>query len=286
MLILELLTQGLMTGALYGIAGLGFALIFQAARELHFAYGATIAVAGYVVYASVETGLGLIVGLFLAIIIASAIGAASRYFFYRPLNDHFAVLLFSFGLTIVIENALQAFFGPQSKVLAPGVLNQVITLVPGTHIQARIIDLVGVGLLILAAIALRVLLKRTRTGLAMNAVMRDHQMAELVGVRSERIKVLAYVIGSILAALAGAVNVVGSGVSPMMGFELLLFCFILTILAGNNLPAVAAWGLAIGMAQAAVSAIMPAHFGELAIFGILLVYLIIKNLRTPMWVTS
>ena len=275
-----------MVGALYGLAAVGFALIFQAARELHFAYGVTAAMAGYILYSSVTSGLGIWVGLGGAIVAASLLGALSRYVFYRRLGDHFAVLLFSFGLTIVLENVLQAIFGAEDRVIPPTDLTQSITLVPGTSIQTRWIDLIGLATLIVSTALLVLVLKRTRLGLGLNAVMRDPQMADLVGVRVEWMKVVAYAIGCAFAALAGSIKVLGSGVSPYVGFELLLFAFILTVLGGKSITMVAVWGLIIGMLESSVSTIVPAHFAELTVFALVIVYLIIKNLRTPLWVTT
>lgn len=281
MLGLELALRGILEGAPIGIAALGFALIFRTAKELHFAYGVTIALGGYLTYTLSSVGLPLPISGLLAALICAAGGGVLRYGAYRKLHDHYAVLLFSFGLAIVLENVLQLLYGAHDITASSDWLNHVVTLVPGTTLSARVIHLLGLVLMVVAWLVVRWLVIRTRTGLGLTAVVRDAEMAELVGVKAERMKVLAYVVGSGLAGIAGALTVVSSGVRPSLGFELLLYGFIATLLAGMAFTQAALWGLALGVALNLSAWVLPAQYRTLVVFVLIAAYLVVRMRRMP-----
>ncbi|MEX1162284.1 MAG: branched-chain amino acid ABC transporter permease [Nitriliruptor sp.] len=231
MLGLELALRGVLEGATFGIAGLGFAIIFLAARELNFAYGVTIAIGGYVTYSTVSAGLPFGVAAGVGVLFCTVLGATLRYAAFRKLRDHYAVLLVSFGFAVVLENVLHIVYGVHDVVVRSEVLARVVTFSDSMRLSARVIDLLSLMVLVLAWLVVRYAFERTKTGLGLIAVIRDPEMAELVGVRVERMKVLAYAMGSALAGTAGALTAASSGVRPSLGFELLLFGFIATLLA-------------------------------------------------------
>lgn len=280
MFALELLFRGLLQGAGYGLAGLGFAIIFRTAKELHFAFGVTIAIGGYAAYSLNNAGLPIVAAFLVAIVVCAAFGMAVRYLAYRRLS-HDAVLLFSFGLTIVLENILQIVYGPADQVLRHEGLSRVVELVPGTGFVAQLVHLLGPVLVLLAFLATGWLLYRTKTGLGMLAVIRDQEMAELVGVRVERMKLLAYAVGSGLAGMAGVLTVVGSGVRPTLGFQLILYGFIATILAGDRFANAALWGLLLGIGQSVSALVLPAHYGTLVVFVGLITFLVYRMRGLP-----
>jgi len=280
MLGLELALRGVLEGAAIGIAGLGFAIIFRTARELHFAYGVTIAIGGYASYSMTSVGVPIAIAMVLAAVISAGIGAVIRYTAYRHLG-HDAVLLFSFGLAVVLENVLLIVYGVHNVVLDSPALNRVVQIIPETNLSARIIDLLNPVIVLIAWLAVRRVVGKTKTGLGMTAVIRDPEMAELVGVKVERMKVLSYAIGSGLAGIAGAMTVVASGVKPTLGFKLLLFGFIATMLAGNRFTRAALWGIVIGVALNLSAWWLPAHYGTVVVFAGLITYLVVRMRKMP-----
>lgn len=280
MLVLELAFRGLLQGAGFGLAGLGFAIIFRTAKELHFAFGVTIAIGGYAAYTFAGAGLPVLVAFVLAVALCALFGVAVRSLAYRRLT-HDAVLLFSFGLTIVLENVIQIIYGPADLVLRNEALNEIVQLSPGTGFVAQLVHLLGPVVLLVAFLATGGLLYRTKTGIGLVAVIRDQEMAELVGVRVERMKLLAYAIGSGLAGLAGVLTVVGSGVRPTLGFQLILYGFIATILAGDRFVNAAIWGLLLGVGQSITAVWLPAHYGTLIVFIGLITFLVYRMRSLP-----
>lgn len=280
MLLESLLVGGVLHGAVLALAALGFALIFSTASELHFAYGNTIVVAGYLLYSLTNQGLPLAAAVAVVIVACGALGAAIRQFLYRHARGHEAVLLVSFGLAIIMESAVQAIYGTYNKTVSPGALGNNVRIV-GTHVTERWVDLLGLAVLIVVWPLTVLALRRTHLGLGLTATMRDPEMAALSGVRPERMKVVAYVVGSVLAGAVGVLNTISSGINPGSGLEYLLLAFIASLLARERIGQIPIWGLLIGVALSLSAWKLPSQYQTLTTYGAVLVLLVIRMRRQP-----
>lgn len=275
-MLIDLLLTGLLDGARIGVAALGFALIFYTTKELHFAYGAILASCAYLYYSLVtDVGIPAALAAGIALAFGAAVGAVIQRWLYRRLADHLAVLLFSFGMAIILENVLHIMYGSTDKVLPAGPLTQVVPILGKTF---RIIDILTVVAFLLVWAGLWYMLERRQIGLAIRAVMRDTTMSELVGIRAGRIKVLAYALGSAIGALAGLIAVTREGVRPGSGFDVMLFAFIATLLGAGRLSLVAFWSVALGLFMAAVAWPFPTELQTLFAFLAMLIYLSFRSL--------
>lgn len=275
-MLIDLLLTGLMDGARIGVAALGFALIFYTTKQLHFAYGALIAASAYLYWAlSVEVQLPPAVAAVIALLFGAVVGAVIQRWIYRRLSSHLAVLLFSFGLAIVLENVMHILFGSSDKVLPAGPLTAPVVIF-GTPF--RVIDFVTVALFLIVWAGLWFMLERRQIGLAIRAVMRDPAMSELVGIRTGRITVIAFAIGSAIGACAGLIAVTRTGIRPGSGFDLMLFAFIVTLLGAGRLSAVAGWSLGLGLFMALVAWPFPTELQTLFAFVAMFIYLFVRSL--------
>lgn len=275
----DLLLTGLLDGARIGVAALGFALIFYTTKELHFAYGALLTASGYLYYSLVvEQGWPVLLAAPVALAFGAAVGAVIQLYLYRRLADHLAVLLFSFGMAIILENVLHILYGPTEKVLPAGPLTRTVSLA-GTPV--RVIDLVTIAVFLVVWAVLWFLLERRQIGLAVRAVMRDSTMSDLVGIRTWRIKAFAYAVGSAIGAAAGLISVTRAGVRPGSGFDIMLFAFIATLLGAGRLNHVAVWSVALGLFMGLVAWPFPTELQSLFAFLAMLVYLVVRSLDLP-----
>lgn len=271
----DLLASGVFEGSRIGLAAVGFALIFYTTKELHFAFGALTTAAAYLLFwLGDSVGLPLVVAALVALVFGGLSGAAVQYFFYRRLRDHLSVLLFSFGLAIVIENLLHILFTPSPQVLPESAATNTVSL--GGEVFGRYIDLMGLGAFLAIWFLIWNLLERQRIGLALRAVMKDPDMSELVGIRSAQIKVLAYFVGSSIGAVSGMLEVARSGVRPTSGFDVMLLAFIATMLGAGSLNKVAAWSMGLGLMMALVAWQFPTEFKLLLAFSLMLLYLVVR----------
>lgn len=275
-MLIDLLMAGLMDGARIGVAALGFALIFYTTKELHFAYGALIASAAYLYYSLVvEIQMPVLVAAPIALLFGALVGAVIQRWLYRRMTNHLAVLLFSFGLAIVLENFLHILYGSSDKVLPPGMLTEPVVLLDTNF---RVIDFVTVALFLLIWGGLWYMLEHRQVGLAIRAVMRDPAVADLVGIRTARIKMLAFALGSAIGVCAGLIAVTRTGIRPGSGFDLMLFAFIVTLLGGGKLRAVAGWSIALGLFMALVAWPFPTELQTLFAFFVMFLYLALRSL--------
>jgi branched-chain amino acid transport system permease protein len=282
MLFLSLLVAGVMQGAPIALAAIGFALIWYTTKEFHFLYGTLLATSGFMLYSLAGAGLNVWLAAVIVVVVVGAFGAALENWAYIPLKDPLSVLLFSFGLAIVLQNGLQMIYGPQGVVLESSLRETAVTVIPGTVVRAQLIEIVAVGILIVVAVAVTWWLKRSRTGLAVRAVMKDEEVAAFVGIRPRRIRVLAYAIGSAVGAIGGVFMMISSGTSPTSGFDVMLFAFMATFLAAGSMGRVPWWGMAIGIALNVVAWKLPANFNTLIVFTIMLIYVVVRE-RASGW---
>ena len=275
---LDLLVNGLFAGVPIAVAGLGFALIWYTSKEFHFLYGTLLAASAYIVYTLADAGVNLVLAFIIVMVLAAAFGALLKHQVYRRLGSPLSVLMLSFGLAIVLQNVLQIIYGPSDVVLSQdGLAATSITVIPGTDITRQGNDVLSLGLLIVLWIAVAVVMSRTDTGLAMQSVMTDPEAAQYVGVRPGRIRWIAYAVGSAIGALGGALSMLGAGVRPTTGFDVMLYAFMATFLAGGVLSRVPLWGLAIGVALSLVAYKLPTNFNTLIVFGLMLAYVISRR---------
>lgn len=271
-MLFELILNGLVVGAKLGLASLGFAVIYYTSREFHVAYGVLLALAGYIALVLIDGySVPAVVAVVAVVAIGALLGMGVERWIYRPLGDHFSVMMMALGISIVIENALQIGFGADDKLLSSALMSK--QLIWG-ELRLRYLELAIAGAFALVWLLLYYVLERHRIGLALRAVMRDAGMAELVGIKTRNIRLFAYGLGSAIGSISGLVMLFDSGLRPTAGFEVLLFAFIATVLGMGNLHRVAVWSILIGVILNVFSWKLPTQFGTLFIFTLMFAYLL------------
>lgn len=250
-MITQFLLNGIVAGAIYVLMALGFALIYNTARIFHLAHGAIALLSGYAMFlVAVRLGLGLLPGGLAAVLTAAVVGAASELLLYRPLRRRGAgpnaFVVASFGLFLVLQGLCGALFGTDLKVVRSGVLPTVDVLgqpVAQLHLWIVAVCLVAYPLL-------QLFLQRTRYGRQIRAVANNPNLALVLGVDVERVRVLVFALGSALAGLAMALIVTDIGVSVSSAWTIILVASIAVTVGGvGYLPGAAVGGLIIGLAQ-------------------------------------
>ena len=277
-LFLELLVAGGVAGAKVGIAALGFALIFYTTREMHFAFGAVAVAAAYPCFWVVSVlgnGVGAIVlGVAAAFTASVLFSIGIHKYVYLRLRSVLPVVMASLGISLIVENVIQIIAGPDIQVLSYPALISIVEMGP---VRLRVLEIgVFVGFVIIA-VAIDLFLNHTRLGQGLGATMDDPEMAELVGVRTSRMRIGAYAAGAALGALSGVVMLVDTGLKPANGFPLLLYALIITIMGRGSMRAVAIWSLLFGVIRSLWSWEFSPDLQELAVFALMVSYLIIRD---------
>ncbi len=254
-LLLGQILNGIATGMLYALMGLGLALIAGILNIPNFAHGALFAVGAYLTV----TAIGAVGNFWIALVLAplgvALLGLAIEYAGIRRLYaaGHDYQLLFTFGLSLILAEGIIVIWGPVGiSQLPPDLLRGGVDLGFTFYPKYRLFVMVAAGLLVVAT---WLFLEKTRYGAIMRAGIENKEMVSLLGIDIHRLFTVAFALGAYLAGIAGALTAPIRGLSPGMGVDMLGIAFVVVALGGmgNILGAIAA-GLLIGVAQAVVAA--------------------------------
>jgi branched-chain amino acid transport system permease protein len=254
-LLLGQILNGIATGMLYALMGLGLSLITGILNIPNFAHGALFAIGAYLLVSTV----GLIGNFWVALLVAplgvALLGLLIEYAGIRRLYaaGHDYQLLFTFGLALILSEGIIIVWGPVGfSHLPPPILRGGVDLGFTFYPKYRLFVMVAAGLLVLAT---WLFLEKTRYGAIMRAGIENKEMVSLLGIDIHRLFTVAFALGAYLAGIAGALTAPIRGINPNMGVDMLGIAFVVVALGGlgNLLGAIAA-GLLIGIAQAVVAA--------------------------------
>lgn len=275
----QLIANGIIAGSIYALIALGFALIYNTTRFIHFAHGAVYAAGAYLTYVfAIKLGLPFPLAFLLAILSAALLGVSMEVFVYRPLRKREAsslvMLLSSLGMFIFIQNLIAIIFGNETRTFRGGVVREGYIFLGARITQAQILILfVAVALFFL----LYIFLKKTKTGKAMRAISNDLEVAEVVGIDTDKIIVATFALGSILAAIAGILIALDIDMRPTMGMNAVLMGAVAVIIGGiGNISGAVLGGFFLGLAQHIGIWHIPSRWQDSIAFGILLLFIIFK----------
>ena len=246
----QLLVNGVITGSILALAGVGATLIFGIQRIANFAHGDFLTIGAYAAFVvNVVLAQNLLVAALSAMGAVALFGVAAHFGLFRPLRGRgtVAIALVSVGLGLLIRNVIFIIAGSQirqfnvnqSEVFTIGV----IRLSPGQAVA------VAVALVVAPLVAL--FLARTRLGKQMRAVADNRDLASVSGIDVERIGVYVWILAGCLAGLAGVMLGLSQGVfDPNMGLGPLFLIFTAVVLGGiGSAYGALVAGLALGLAM-------------------------------------
>ncbi|MBV8031497.1 MAG: branched-chain amino acid ABC transporter permease [Betaproteobacteria bacterium] len=269
--------NGIATGMLYALMGLGLSLVTGVLNIPNFAHGALFAVGAYVLVAlSGFIGGNFWIALLGAPLAAAFLGFLIEYLGIRRLYaaGHDYQLLFTFGLALIVPEVIILVWGPVGiSYLPPPILRGGVDLGFTFYPKYRLFVMLAAGLLVLMT---WLFLERTRYGAIMRAGIENKEMVSLLGIDVHKLFTAAFALGAYLAGIAGALTAPIRGLNPQMGGDMLGIAFVVVALGGlgNLLGAIAA-GLLIGIAQAVVAAYWT-EASTVVIFAVMAAVLLIR----------
>jgi branched-chain amino acid transport system permease protein len=247
------IVQGVLTGGLYAMFAAGLSLIFGVMRLVNIAHGDFIVLAAYLALVVTETlGLDPLVSLVIVIPLMAAIGyALQRGLLNRTLGDDLLPpLLVTFGLSVIIQNALLLQFTADSRRLQAGAL-EVASWQVGQGLSVGVLPLLQFAAAVAVIGALQALFYRTAFGRAFRATSDDPAVAQLMGLDNRHVFALAMALSLAVVAVAGVLLAVRANFDPSIGPARLIFGFEAVIIGGlGNLWGTLAGGVVLGVAQA------------------------------------
>ena len=282
MVLLESLVNGLIQGSIYALFAASFTIIFGVMDIPNMGHAALFAGGAYVFYqATVLTGLPWPVGIVAAVAVIGVLGAVVERGLLSPLYDRpeseyiFGVILATLGLARILERAFAQIWGhePHSVSLAG---------LQSSSLAAFGVSVTTLELLVfvfsLANFAfLYWLINYTNTGLGLQAIVQDRDLARLKGVNVSRTFLIAFVLGSAMAAVAGVMNAAMFSLTPDMGTSLLIKAFIVVILGGiGRVLGAAVAGYALGVYEAFAILYLSSYYIYASEFAVLILFFLAK----------
>lgn len=279
MVLLQLLVNGIQTGTIYALTAIGFALIFGSTRIFHFAHGAIFVIAAYVFkFAIDDLSLHWGIASIAAVSAAVVAGLLVNFLIYVPIQRHegsyFTVFVASFGVVIVVQNAIAMIFG-RGFVAIETSLSNAVEVLSGLFMAPLFGIVVACSAIVLTG--LHLILTRTHFGIALRALSQNPELVRTFGLSPRRLSAYAFVLGSALVVPAAIFTGATSGLNPSIGLHIMLISLVATIAGGiGSIWGAACIALAIGVAENLVLWQLDTQWSEAVAFAFLLVFLIFR----------
>jgi branched-chain amino acid transport system permease protein len=258
--ILDTILQGVLLGGLYALFAAGLALIFGVMRLVNLAHGDLIVLAAYLILLLANTlHLGIIAGFLVALPLMFAVGYILQAgLLNRVIGDNILVpLLTTFGLSIILQNAMLSGFSADSRRLTnDGIESASIPLFNGVAIG--VMPALTFAAAIVVIVALNQLFYRTALGRAFRAVSDDPVTARLMGIDDRQLFAIAMGIALAVCTVAALFLGLRANFDPTIGPGRLIFAFEAVIIGGlGSLWGTLAGGVIVGVAQTIGASINP-----------------------------
>ena len=275
---LDTLFSGLIHGSVYAIAAVGMSLIFGVTNVANFAQGSIVAV-GMMVAWWLGTSLdwGLVPTLLVVIAVTAILGFVMNFFVISPLEGRkpIAALLATIGVGQILDNALQLIFGTQTRQF-PEILPTHNLQIGGLRFGTS--DVVAIITTIILMLALWAFLKFGKIGQAIRATSQDPEAALQMGIPVKLIRNISFVIGAVLAGIAGIfVGLANGNINPANGGSIGMTAFVAATIGGlGSIPGAVVGGLVLGVVEALGISWLGDGAHDLITFGALLLILIFR----------
>lgn len=291
----ELTTTGLTQGAIYALVALGYTLVYGVLRLINFAHSEVFITGAFFAVWTWQLGMGLnqdsaasgltaVLALLVAMVVAAGASAvtasAVEFVAYRPLRKRnappLAFLITAIGASIVISEAYAIFTRRRPTGMPTLVSTEPLFHIAGVPISA--VDVLIIGGALTMMVVLDLFINRSRLGRGIRAVAQDPNTAALMGVNKDRVILLVFLTGGLMAGIAGVLFNVRIGVlTYSVGFLMGIKAFTAAVLGGiGNLRGALLGGLLLGVTENYASGLFGTNWKDFTAFAVLVVLLMFR----------
>jgi branched-chain amino acid transport system permease protein len=294
-ILLQQIINGLVLGSMYALIALGYTMVYGIINLINFAHGEVLMVGALTSWTSIGLmkesmpdapgWVILILATLIACVVAAALNFAIEKVAYRPLRNSpkLAPLITAIGMSILLQTLAMILWKPNYKAYP--------TLLPSTpvNIAGAVITPTQIMILGVTAISLAVLMwlvNATRLGRAMRATAENPRVAALMGVKPDVVISATFIIGAILAAIAGVMYASNYGTAQhSMGFLPGLKAFTAAVFGGiGNLAGAVVGGILLGLIESIGSGylgeltggVLGSHYTDILAFVVLIFVLTLR----------
>ena len=286
---MQQLFNGLSLGAIYARVAIGYTMVYGIIGMINFAHGEIYMIGAYiglVTLSAIGTQSGLpvfvVIGamLLVSVVLTGVYGYAVEQVAYKPLRSspRLVALISAIGMSIFLQNWVALGQGARDMAvpsLLPGALNfhmgDFEVFVPYTRIMIIVVAVV-------LMIALTLYIKHSRMGRASRACAQDMQMANLLGIDTNKVVSFTFILGAVLAAVGGVLIALAIGkLNPYIGFVAGIKAFTAAVLGGiGSIPGAMLGGVLLGVAETFAAAYISSEYKDIVAFGLLVQILLFR----------
>ncbi len=277
-----ILINGLRLGSVYALIAIGYSMVYGILKLINFAHGDIMTLGVYFILVLMNrVGLPLWLTLILSVGASILVGLIMERLAYRPLRTagEEATLISSLAVSTILQNLMMMAFTAQRQAFKlPGWLTAIHMIGP---FRLSTINLLTFAVTIVALIALSVVIRKTKIGIAMRACSENLNASRLMGIGVNKVVMFTFAVGSGLAVLAGLM-LAGEymTVYPTLGFVPSLKAFCAAVIGGiGSLGGSVIGGVLIGVGEMMFSGLMPpayTNYRDAFVFTLMIVVLLFR----------
>ena len=294
-ILLQQIINGLVLGSMYALVALGYTMVYGIINLINFAHGEVLMIGALTSWTIIGLMQGsmpdtpgwliLLISMVIACIVAAALNFSIEKIAYRPLRNspRLAPLITAIGMSILLQTLAMIIWKPNYKAY-PTLLSSTPFQVGGAVITVTQIAALAVTAISLAA--LMYLVNATKLGRAMRATAENPRVASLMGVKPDTVISATFIIGAVLAAIAGVMYAANYGtVQHTMGFLPGLKAFTAAVFGGiGNLAGAVIGGMLLGLIEsigsgylgALTGGVLGSNYTDILAFIVLIVILTLR----------
>lgn len=270
--------NGIVVGSLYVLVALGLTLIYGVLVQINFAHADIVTLGAFAAYFFTHTfGGSYLAGIGIALAVGGALGWLMNATIFAPLRERGSELLpliATIGVSIMLENAMLAWFGPIPYAFDTPYSNDVIR-VAGTFFTVQSVLIIVVSTVTIGL--LYAFMKFTFLGKALRAVSQDRDTAGLMGINPNQLIMLTFVIASALAGMGGAMLGPALVLTPFAGTSVIVKAFAIVIIGGfGNVEGTIIAGLLVGLIESYTTQFLDPGLIDIVVFALLLLTLAVR----------
>lgn len=273
---IQQLFNGLTIGSIYALVALGLTLVYGILHIPNFAHGALYMMGGYITFTMMtKYELNYWLAICVSIIVVGLIGVLMERFvffplrFSSPIQDNIAAI----GILLFLEAFAQFVWGAEYQSM-PTPYGQVVQIFGLTFTMQRLLIIIAA---IVVMILLQLFLKKTFTGATIIAMSQNREGANLVGINTNKVAMLTFMISGGLAAIAASLSSPINLVFPGMGELVILKAFVILILGGmGSIPGAILGGYILGFSESLGATYISNDYKDIIAFALLIIILTVK----------
>ena len=274
---ISILLSGVSLGGQYALIAIGYTMVYGILRLINFAHGDVFMVAGLMmVY--LTASLPLAASIPLVLVLTVLLGFVIERAAYKPLREapRMSVMISAIGVSYLLQNLATYITGglPQMYPEIPGI-SATVTI---AGVPTKWVTVITPVLVLVLVLALTQLIHHTKVGMAMRAVARDFETAQLMGIRINAVISVTVVIGSFLAAVGSVLYFTNyQSIVPLSGSLPGLRAFVAAVFGGiGSIPGAVVGAFIIGLSESVIKGSSWSIFSDAFTFALLIIILVVK----------